>query len=203
MVLFHVVLSRCAWRADDAPPISCQLPHLSLSSFRPPPRSVHTPLFTQRHNRGRSRGGAFGDNVEELDDSVGALLETVRARGFANSTLTFFTSDNGPYQEEGWAAAGRANIYRADGSLIGRLRGGKGQLFEGGVRMPAAVLWPGVTPAAGGVSNTLVSTLDIFPTVLAAAGLALPAGYVIDGRDMTYALRQPTTATSAHDVFLH
>ena len=164
---------------------------------------VHTPLFTQRHNRGRSRGGPFGDNVEELDDSVGEILDTVRTRGFSNSTLTFFTSDNGPYQEEGWAAAGRSNVYREDGSLLGRLRGGKGQLFEGGVRMPGAVLWPGVTPGAGAVSNTLVSTMDIFPTVLAAAGVVLPAGYVVDGRDMTHALEQPTTAESAHEVFLH
>ena len=64
---------------------------------------VHTPLFVQRERRGRSKGGAFGDNVEELDDSVGAVLGAVDATGFAGSTLVIFTSDNGPYQEEGWA----------------------------------------------------------------------------------------------------
>jgi len=163
---------------------------------------VHTPLFTQRANRGRSRGGEFGDNVEELDDSIGMLLETIRVRGFANTTLSFLTSDNGPYQEEGWAHAGRTNLYDDSGALIGRLRGGKGQVFEGGVRMPGAVLWPGVTPA-GAVSDTLVSTMDIFPTVLAAAGVMLPPTYVVDGKDMTPILRNPATAMTAHDVFLH
>ena len=89
---------------------------------------VHTPLFSMRANRGRSRGGAFGDNVEELDDSVGAIVGAVRARGMENSTLTFLTSDNGPYQEEGWAMSGRTNLYAPGGALVGRLKGGKGQL---------------------------------------------------------------------------
>lgn len=164
---------------------------------------VHTPLFTSRANRGRSKGGAFGDNLEELDDSVGALIGAVRTRGFSNSTLIFFTADNGPYQEEGWERCGRANLYDpATGALRGRLRGGKGQEFEGGVRMAAAVLWPGVTPV-GSVTNELVSTMDIFPTVLAAAGIRLPAGYTIDGHDMAPLLRAPASATTQWSVFLH
>jgi hypothetical protein len=117
---------------------------------------VHTPLFTSRANRGRSAGGAFGDNVEELDDSVGALMGAVDRGGFSDNTIVFLTSDNGPYQEEGWAASGRTNLYDEAGGRVGRLKGGKGQLFEGGVRMPGAVVWPGVT-AAGTTSDTLVS----------------------------------------------
>lgn len=165
---------------------------------------VHTPLFTQRHNRGRSRGGAFGDNVEELDDSVGAIMATVSEMGFANRTLTILTSDNGPYQEEGWDRSGRTNLFDAlTHERIGRLRGGKAQLYEGGVRMPAAVLWPGITPAGGAVSHTLVSTLDIFPTALAAAGVRLPATYVVDGHSMLPVLRAPQSAATQWDVFLH
>ena len=84
--------------------------------------------------------------MAELDDSVGeivAALERSRAR---DETLIFLTSDNGPYQEEGWAHAGRVNVYGGGqvrgGPLLGRLRGGKGQVWEGGLRVPGAVVWP-------------------------------------------------------------
>jgi hypothetical protein len=162
---------------------------------------VHTPLFTSRENRGRSDGGSFGDNIEELDDSVGVVMSAVRQFGFHNNTLVFLTSDNGPYQEEGWAKSGRTNVYDKSRRRIGRLRGGKGQLFEGGVRMPGAVVWPGVI-RAGAVSDTLVSTLDIFPTVLSAAGVNPPDGYAIDGKDMGVVLRG-ASKRSQHEVFLH
>ena len=56
---------------------------------------VHTPLFSSRANKGRSQGGVFGDNVEELDDSVGVLLDAVHRSGAANDTLVLVTSDNG------------------------------------------------------------------------------------------------------------
>ena len=174
---------------------------------------VHTPLFTNRTNRGRSRGGQFGDNVEELDDSVGALVRAVDRHGFTNNTLIFFTSDNGPYQEEGWASSGRTNLYDATrrsgdgaggagGSRVGRLKGGKGQLYEGGVRMPGAVVWPGVVEP-NSTSDVMVSTMDVFPTALAAAGVSIPAGYVVDGKDMKPVLLGGSTSVSQHGVFLH
>lgn len=163
---------------------------------------VHTPLFVNRLNRGRSKGGEFGDNVEELDDSVGELLAALDRNGFRNDTLVFMTSDNGPYQEEGWDKAGRTNVYHeTTGELLGRLKGGKGQLFEGGVRMPGSIRWPAVIPA-GSVSETLVSTMDIFPTVLELAGVDLGPKYVVDGRSMMPVLKGETTS-SQHDVFLH
>jgi steryl-sulfatase len=183
------------WRQTTAAPF-----YFLMSYFH-----VHTPLFTNRTNRGRSRGGDFGDNVEECDDSIGEVLQALEDANHSSRTLVMLTSDNGPYQEEGWSEAGRSNLYDAAGKLIGRLRGGKGQLFEGGVRMPGVARWPGIIPA-GSVSSTLVSTLDIFPTVLAAAGInmsaVLPAGYVIDGRDFGAVLRDPRAPT-AHTVFLH
>ena len=158
---------------------------------------VHTPLFTNRTNRGRSAGGEFGDNIEEMDDSVGELIGAVERGGFARNTIVFVTSDNGPYQEEGWDRSGRTNLYDSHGRRTGRLRGGKGQVFEGGVRMPGAVVWPGVV-APGSRSDTLVSTMDIFPTIMAAAGIKLTHG--IDGKDMTPVLRGATA--SQHEVLL-
>ena len=82
---------------------------------------VHTPLFSSRANRGRSVGGEFGDNIEEMDDSVGSLMAAVRRGGHTDNTIVFLTSDNGPYQEEGWASSGRTNLYDKEGALVGRL----------------------------------------------------------------------------------
>ena len=171
---------------------------------------VHTPLFTNRTNRGRSRGGVFGDNVEELDDSVGRIMSALEQFGFSNNTIIFWTSDNGPYQEEGWDHSGRTNIVA--GKHQGRLKGGKGQLFEGGVRMPGAVVWPDVIQA-GSVSDTMVSSMDIFPTVVAIAerwhnkhtlpGIEIENPHnIIDGKSMLPILIGNTNK-SQHEVFLH
>jgi len=163
---------------------------------------VHTPLFTNRTNRGRSAGGAFGDNVEELDDSVGEIIAALQRHSFENDTLIFMTSDNGPYQEEGWAFSGRTAMYDpTSGKLLGRLKGGKGQVFEGGIRMPGAVVWPNMVQR-GVSSDTMVSTIDIFPTALAAAGIKLGSNYSIDGKDMTPILLSKTNS-SQHEVFFH
>eukprot|EP00656_Telonema_subtile_P053598 TRINITY_DN7805_c0_g1_i5.p1 TRINITY_DN7805_c0_g1~~TRINITY_DN7805_c0_g1_i5.p1 ORF type:complete len:450 (-),score=91.86 TRINITY_DN7805_c0_g1_i5:132-1481(-) len=161
---------------------------------------VHTPLFTSKANRGRSKGGKFGDNVEELDDSVGEILAALQARNMSDNTLIFLTSDNGPYSEEGWDKVGRTNLYSPTGELTGRLKGGKGQLYEGGVRMPGTAIWPGVIPA-GRESDVMVSSMDMFPTALAAAGVKLPSNYSVDGKDMLPVLKGGNT--SQHDVFLH
>ena len=167
---------------------------------------VHTPLFVNRANRGRSAGGEFGDNVEELDDAVGLVLAKLDALAMRDETLIFLTSDNGPYQEEGWAHAGRSNVYAPQargGRLVGRLKGGKGQFYEGGVRMPGVVSWAKRIPA-GLVSSALVSTIDIFPTVLALAGVELGTAYVVDGRDMApVLLGSPSHARNASAAAVH
>eukprot|EP00037_Helgoeca_nana_P016944 m.159891 g.159891 ORF g.159891 m.159891 type:complete len:541 (-) comp23766_c0_seq1:285-1907(-) len=153
---------------------------------------VHTALFSSPMFTNVSRGGRFGDNLEELDWSVGQVLSTLTAHGIADNTLVLFTSDNGPYAEEGWDECGRT----------GGLAGSKGQTFEGGIRMPGIAMWPGVVPP-GVVTDTLVSTLDIFPTALAIAGVPLPAGVIIDGRNMLPILRVPATTPTAHDWLWH
>lgn len=162
---------------------------------------THTPLFTNRHNRGRSKGGEFGDNVEELDDSIGEIMAAVEKNGFSNNTVVFLTSDNGPYQEEGWEHSGRTNLLNTKTGLLGRMKGGKGQVYEGGVRMPGAVVWPGVV-SPGSVSDVMVSTMDIFPTALQMGGAKLPDDYVVDGKDMTPVLTGGSNKTQ-HGVFLH
>eukprot|EP00939_MAST-03C_sp_MAST-3C-sp1_P005317 g5317.t1 len=165
---------------------------------------VHTPLFTERSNVGRSSGGRFGDNVEELDDSIGRITATLDERNFTDNTLIFLLSDNGPYAEEGWDRSGRTNVYdETSGKLLGRLKGSKGQIFEGGIRMPAAVIWPSIVPQ-GSSSDVMVSTMDIFPTVCSVAGVRLGGNYTVDGRSMLPIVTENgAAAVSQHNVLFH
>ena len=132
----------------------------------------HVPLFVSDSFRGTSARGLYGDVIEEIDWSVGEVLDALRENGVAERTLVVFTSDNGP-----WLA------YDTHGGSAGLLRGGKGMTWEGGMRVPAIAWWPGTVPA-GEACAQVTSTLDLFPTALRLAGTAVPDDRVIDGRDL-------------------
>ncbi len=136
----------------------------------------HVPLFASAEFRGRSRHGIYGDVVEELDAGVGRLLDAIADRGLDGRTLVVFSSDNGP-----WLMMGR------QGGSAGALRDGKGSTWEGGMRVPLIARWPGRVPA-GSVHRGVVSTMDLFPTALALAGVRPPRGVAIDGVDLAPAL---------------
>ena len=131
----------------------------------------HTPLAPAADWIGRSRRGRYGDVVEELDASVGAIVGAVDRLGLGRRTLVLFTSDNGPW---GWRGV--------DGGSAGLLRGAKGSPWEGGWRVPAIARMPGVVPA-GETSAALLSGLDVFPTLLRMAGGDLAAHPDLDGVD--------------------
>ena len=122
----------------------------------------HIPLFVPDEERGASRRGLYGDVVESIDRSVGAVVDALDAAGVRDNTLVVFTSDNGPWE-----------IFGANGGSAGPLRGGKGGTFEGGVRVPGIFSMPGTVPA-GVTSRELGSTLDLLPTACALAGAELP-----------------------------
>jgi arylsulfatase A-like enzyme len=131
----------------------------------------HVPLFASPAFKGKSRAGIYGAAVEELDWSVGQVLESLQKEGLAERTLVFFTSDNGP-----WLIMGD------QGGSAGLLREGKGSTWEGGMRVPGIAWMPGrIRP---GVTSTLAHTMDLFPTALAQAGSPLPAGVTLDGTDL-------------------
>ena len=137
----------------------------------------HVPLFASGQvQSGQSRRGLYGDVVEEIDWSVGQVLDTLRREGLDKNTLVFFTSDNGP-----WLTQGEA------GGSAGLLRDGKGSTWEGGMREPGIAWWPGRVPA-GVVTHELACTMDLFTTSLKLAGAEVPTDRVIDGVDHHAAL---------------
>jgi arylsulfatase A len=138
-----------------------------------PHTAVHLPLFPGDAFRGRTGNGAFGDWVEEMDWSVGRVLEEIRDQGLDDTTLVIFTSDNGP-----WIGPVK------DVTSAGPLRGSKGSTWEGGVRVPTVARWPGRIPA-GTTCDTVAGTIDLLPTFVSLAGGAVPAEPVIDGRDIS------------------
>lgn len=131
----------------------------------------HTPLFASKDFLGRSARGIYGDVVEELDASVGKVLDSLRLEKLAENTLVFFTSDNGPWL-----------IMNQQGGSAGLLRDGKGSTWEGGMRVPGIAWWPGkIKPT---VQRTMACTMDLFTTSLKLAGAAVPADRPIDGLDI-------------------
>ena len=150
-------------RANKDKPFLLYLPHTA----------VHTPIWPGEKFRGKSANGRFGDWVEEVDWSVGRVLDTLRELKLAERTLVVFTSDNGPWLIKG-----------ADGGSALPLRGGKGSTWEGGVRVPTIAWWPGKI-APGSVCDAVAGTIDLLPTAVALAGGTVPAQPVIDGRDLS------------------
>ena len=126
-------------------------------------------------------------NVTQLDDAFGTVIKALDEIGAADSTLVFFTSDNGP-EGDGVKGPGRG--------LTGGLRGRKRSTYEGGHRVPGLVRWPGrIQPGTG--SDLPVVGSDFFPTALAAAGLEPPAGVRLDGRNLLPALAGETAPPAA------
>jgi arylsulfatase A len=135
----------------------------------------HIPLARSDAFVGRSAGGMYGDVIEELDWSVGQVLDALRAAGVERNTLVLFTSDNGPWLP-----------FRDHGGSAGLLKQGKGTTWEGGVRTPAIFWWPGTVRP--GVVTGMGSGLDLLATAASLAGTALPADRRLDSVDLTPAL---------------
>jgi arylsulfatase A-like enzyme len=138
-----------------------------------PHTAVHVPIHPGDRFRGKSPYGIYNDWVEEVDWSVGRVLDTVRDLGLAQRTLVFFTSDNGPWLKQGTNAG-----------VAGPLRGGKGGTYEGGVREPTLAWWPGQVPA-GAVVDAAAANFDFLPTFVKLAGGSVPADNKIDGKDLS------------------
>ncbi|MDX1929151.1 MAG: sulfatase [Pirellulaceae bacterium] len=134
-----------------------------------PHTAVHFPHYPREGFQGKSPNGLYGDWVEEVDWSVGQVLDTLRELNLQSNTLVIFTSDNG----------GPVN----QGAHNGPLRGAKGSTFEGGIRTCTLAWWPGKIPA-GTSTDAMTSMMDMLPTFAKLGGAELPTGRKLDGVDI-------------------
>ncbi len=142
------------------------------------PGSERVPFASDRF-RGRSRNGAWGDAVEELDWSTGQVLDKLVASGIEERTLVLWTSDNGaPLATDASSPSRGSNL---------PLHGRGYTTAEGAFRVPAIAWWPGTIPAST-ESDELMSMIDLLPTLAAMAGQTLPIDRVVDGVDVRDAL---------------
>lgn len=126
--------------------------------------------------------------VHSLDDAVGALLDALDAEGIADETIILFTSDNGGNQHCGLEETGAdGETYITPITSNAPLLGGKGNIHDGGIRVPGVVIWPGVTKA-GSRNDTRIQSTDLYPTILSMLEIDLPADHPVDGVDFTPAL---------------
>jgi arylsulfatase A len=149
-----------------------------------PHTMVHVPLAASEEFRGKSGSGLLGDAIEELDWSVGRIMQTLNELELDDRTLVIFTSDNG-------AASGSSAPWR----------GKKASNFEGGVREPCLMRWPGKIPA-GTTCRHIAGNIDVLPTIAKLVGASLPADRILDGRDISSLMYRPD-AEPVRDTHLY
>ena len=159
---------------------------LFLSHFAPHSPWEAKPEYVARHQarvdpEAEQKNPIYAAMIESLDESVGAIVAALERLGLTEETLLVFTSDNGALTQR-WLRRKSRHRTLFEITSNAPLRGGKGKLYEGGLRVPMVVRWPGVI-AAGGRCEIPVDTTDYYPTFLRMAGLQ-PAGEPLDGVDL-------------------
>lgn len=145
---------------------------------------IHAPVAASERFKGKSAEGLVGDSIEEIDWSVGQIMETLRRLKIDEQTLVIFTSDNGP-----------------DRRPAPPFSGNKTTNLEGGVREPCLMRWPGHIPA-GTTCDKIAGNIDVLPTLTRVFGAELPKDRIIDGRDLSALLADPN-ASAGRDTHLY
>jgi len=167
--------------------------------------SVHSPYeakpdsiaqFASTSPSGPQSNPLYAAMVASLDDAVGTIVRTLESENLLDRTIIVFFSDNGGVNWQAMKSespAGKPNRFaHLPPTSNAPLRGGKASVFEGGVREPCLVVWPGVTPQ-GSQSDALIQSIDFLPTLAEATGITLPADLQTDGRSFAPVLRNPAT----------
>ena len=151
----------------------------------------HIPIYASEAFAGRSPRGTYGDVIEEIDWSVGEVLDALDRHGIGDETLVIFTTDNGPWLP-----------YKEQGGSAGPLAGGKGGNLEGGQRVPFVARYPDRIPA-GIVQREIATTMDLLPTIAGLAGVRLREDRTIDGHDIMPLLEGVEGVDSPTSSFLY
>lgn len=168
--------------------------------------AVHAPLEAKREliekyrslpPSGGHKNPVYAAMIESLDQSVGRILDKLDELKIADRTVVMFSSDNGGVG--GYRAAGIRNQEYTDNAP---LRGGKGMLYEGGIRVPFIIRWPRVS-SPGTVSDEPIHSVDFFPTCLGIADLVPEPGLLLDGEDLRPVVATPTFRMGGRDLFWH
>ncbi|GAB5405677.1 MAG: hypothetical protein Aurels2KO_39080 [Aureliella sp.] len=142
-----------------------------------PHTMLHNPLGVGQQFRGKSDWGEYGDAIAEMDHNVGRILDSLEEFGIDDQTLVVYASDNG-------RGPGR--------SPQQKIRGRKLSTLEGGIRVPAIVWGPSIGVKKGAETSAVVRAMDWYPTLATVAGIKVPEGRVIDGRDVAPLLKGKT-----------
>ena len=146
--------------ANEKKPFFLYLPHTML----------HNPLGVSEEFKGTSKWGEYGDAIQELDHNVGRVFDTLKRLDIHDNTIVIYASDNG-------RGPGRTPQQK--------IRGRKLSTYEGGIRVPAIAWGPGLGLQTGETSSAVVRAMDWYPSLATLAGIEIPEGPVIDGRDIS------------------
>jgi arylsulfatase A-like enzyme len=170
--------------------------------------AVHTPIqaradyeaaWSARPPRGTHWHATYAAMIQSVDESVGRILAALESHQLARRTVVIFSSDNGGlggYQRTEPPSTRRGFTDNAP------LRGGKGTLYEGGIRVPFIVRWPGVVPRSS-TSQTPVAHVDVYPTFVDIAQGALPDGQILDGTSFLPTLKDPHAPPDRGPIYWH
>lgn len=148
---------------------------------------THNPLHASKQFRGKSANGIYGDAVEEIDWSTGQIIKTLEKYDLEKNTLVIFTSDNGAARR--WGGTNEP------------LSGWKASTMEGGMRVPCIMWWPENIPS-NQKCDALVTSMDLYPTLINLAGGQIPDDRIIDGKNIHYLMKDPSDET-LHEVLYY
>ena len=159
-------------KSEQEKPFFMCLWHYAVHSPYQEKEDVSARYRTKTDPRGKQDNAIMAAMIEGMDQSLGAILDALEESGQAENTIIAFTSDNGGNMYD--------NVEGTTPTNNAPLRSGKGNIHEGGVRVPAIFAWPGVVDG-GFQSDAIISTIDYYPTLLEMVGIPLPQDQVIDG----------------------
>lgn len=162
----------------------------------------HIPLYASPQFEGKSDAGLYGDCIEEIDWSVGSVIDTLKELGIDKNTFVVYSSDNGPWHFDANSTDKvKGNMNRKVGGSALPLKGYKFQRWEGGMREPTVMWWPGRIPAGKECSH-VAGTIDLLPTFAALSGAKLPEKK-IDGKSIIPLIEGYPDAKTQHESYFY